>query len=185
MFAWIYACGILLWCSEKETLPTARDVLPGPDRKRNIHTNKTSKMDGELKYAPRNYSDCSGIEERKIFPRSVRLEDIKNHPTDGYQQTPARIAPRERCGDSLSYDDKNHRRDRFNVLIVSAAVCWRVSGKEGWETPPTSRPLSTSVWRSHGRFKAVIIKTPPRLLQAFKWRFILFSSVDLSLNPSL
>lgn len=58
-------------------------------------------MDRELKYALQNYSDCSGIEERKIFPRSVQLEDIKNHPTDCYKQTRAQITPRERresCG---------------------------------------------------------------------------------------
>lgn len=79
-------------------LGTARDVLPGPDRKRNIHTNKTSKIDGELKYALQNYSDCSGIEERKIFPRSVQLEDIKNHPGDCYKQTRAGIAAREGKG---------------------------------------------------------------------------------------
>lgn len=81
----------------EKNLPTVHDVLPGPDRKRNIHTNKTSKIDGEFKYALQNYSDCSGIEERKIFPRSVQLEDIKNHPGDCYKQTERR----ERCSCAL------------------------------------------------------------------------------------
>lgn len=44
---------------------------------RHNHTNKTSKMDWELKYAAGNYSDCSGMAERKIFPQSVRLDEIK------------------------------------------------------------------------------------------------------------
>lgn len=46
---------------------------------RHNHTNKTSKIDSELKYAVENYSDCSGMAGRKIFPQSVRLHEIKTH----------------------------------------------------------------------------------------------------------
>lgn len=35
---------------------------------RHNHTNKTSKMDGELKYAAGNYSDCSGMAGEKNTP---------------------------------------------------------------------------------------------------------------------
>lgn len=44
---------------------------------RHNHTNKTSKIDWELKYAAENYSNCFGMAGRKIFPQSVRLDEIK------------------------------------------------------------------------------------------------------------
>lgn len=56
---------------------------------RHNHTNKTSKMDRELKYAAGNYSDCSGMAGEKNTPphpppQSVRLDEIK---TARYRET--------------------------------------------------------------------------------------------------
>lgn len=45
---------------------------------RHNHTNKTSKMDGELKYAAGNYSDCSGMAGEKNPPPTHTY--IYTHP---------------------------------------------------------------------------------------------------------